>query len=86
MVEGGAAEATEADLIDALMFAHETAQPIIDLIEKLRAAVGKTKKEFKAAELDPAIKARVAALADGDLSKATRVTDKKARYEGYSVL
>ncbi len=86
MVEGGAAEATENDLIDALMFAHETAQPVIDLIEKMRAAVGKTKREFKAAELDPTIKARVAALADEDLKKATKVTDKKARYDGYSVL
>src|SRR3984957_15551450 len=86
MVEGGAAEATESDLIDALMFAHETAQPILDLIEKMRAAGGKPKKEFKAAELDPAIKARVAQLADEDLKKATKVTDKKARYEGYWVL
>ena len=48
--------------------------------------MGKPKKEFKAAELDPAIKARVAQLADEDLKKATKVTDKKARYEGYSVL
>src|SRR3954465_5248028 len=86
MVEGGAAEGTENDLIDALMFAHETAQPVLDLIEKLRAAVGKPKKEFKVTELEPAIKARVAALADGDLRQATRVLDKKARYDGYSVL
>jgi polyribonucleotide nucleotidyltransferase len=86
MVEGGAAEATESDLIDALMFAHEAAQPIIDLIEKLRAAVGKPKKAFKAAELDASIKARVAALADEDLKVATQVLDKKARYEGYATL
>ena len=86
MVEGGAAEATESDLIDALMFAHEAAQPILDLIEKLRAAVGKPKKAFKAAELDATIKSRVAALADADLKVATRVLDKKARYEGYAVL
>src|SRR5271166_6114113 len=51
MVEGGAAEASESDVIDALMFAHRTAQPVIDLIERIRAAVGKPKKEFKAAEL-----------------------------------
>ncbi len=86
MVEGGAAEATESDHIDALMFAHETAQPVIDLIEKIRAAVGKPKKTFKAAELPEDIKARVAALADEDLKKATKVTDKKARYEGYKGL
>ncbi len=86
MVEGGASEATENDLIDALMFAHEACQPVIDLIERMRAAVGKTKKVFHAAQLDDSIKQRVSALVDADLSKATRVTDKKARYEGYSVL
>src|SRR5262249_19924634 len=86
MVEGGAAEATESDLVDALMFAHETAQPVLDLIEKLRAAVGKPKKEFKAAELPPEVKARVPQIVDEDLKKATKVTDKKARYDGYKAL
>src|ERR1700723_746619 len=47
MVEGGAAEASENDLIDALMFAHRTAQPILELIERMRAAVGKPKKTFE---------------------------------------
>jgi polyribonucleotide nucleotidyltransferase len=86
MVEGGAAEATENDIIDALMFGHQTAQPVLDLIEKLRAAVGKPKREFKAAELDAEVKATVARLVDEDLKKATKVTDKKARYEGYKSL
>jgi polyribonucleotide nucleotidyltransferase len=86
MVEGGAAEASEAEVIDALMFAHKSAQPVLDLIEKLRAAVGKAKKPFAPPKLDAAIKARVAQIVDGDLSSATRVTDKKARYDGYTTL
>jgi polyribonucleotide nucleotidyltransferase len=86
MVEGGAAEATESEMIDALMFAHATGQPILALIEKMRAAVGKAKREFTAPQLDAEIKARVAQLVDGDLSSATRVTDKKARYDGYATL
>ncbi|UQA58147.1 polyribonucleotide nucleotidyltransferase [Polyangium aurulentum] len=86
MVEGGAAEATENDLIDALMFAHQTAQPVLDLIEKIRAAVGKPKRAFQAPQLEESIKARVAEIVDADLRNATRVTDKKARYEGYSSL
>src|SRR5580692_3087537 len=72
MVEGGAAEATENDVIDALMFGHQTAQPVLDLIEKLRAAVGKPKREFKAAELAPEVKATIARLVDEDLKKATK--------------
>ncbi|MEZ4300615.1 MAG: polyribonucleotide nucleotidyltransferase [Polyangiaceae bacterium] len=86
MVEGGAAEATEADLIDALMFAHSQSQPILDLIERLRAAVGKPKRAFTAPALEADIKEKIKALVDAELSTATRVTDKKARYEGYSSL
>jgi polyribonucleotide nucleotidyltransferase len=86
MVEGGAAEATESDLIDALMFAHAQAQPILELIEKLRAAVGKPKREWKAPTLEESIRSRVAAIVDGPLGAATRVLNKKQRYEGYSTL
>jgi polyribonucleotide nucleotidyltransferase len=86
MVEGGAAEASENDVVEALMFAHRSAQPILELIEKMRAAVGKPKREFVAKALPKEIKERVAALVDADLATATRVTDKKARYDGYSNL
>ena len=59
MVEGGAAEATEADVIDALMFAHETAQPILELIERMRAAVGKPKRTFERKTLPADVAAKV---------------------------
>ena len=55
MVEGGAAEVAEDVIIDALMFAHKAAQPLIDLQEKLRAAVGKPKRVFVPPVKDPAI-------------------------------
>jgi len=47
MVEGGAAEAAEGDILDALMFAHKTAQPILELIERIRSSVGKPKRTFE---------------------------------------
>jgi polyribonucleotide nucleotidyltransferase len=86
MVEGGAAEVTESDLIDALMFAHQSAQPVLDLIERIRQAVGKPKREFTAPKLDEAVRRRVSEIVDRPMGEATRVTDKKARYEGYSAL
>jgi len=86
MVEGGAAEAGENDVVEALMFAHRTAQPILELIEKMRGAVGKTKREFLAKRLPDEVKKRVSEIVDADLANATRVTDKKARYEGYTNL
>ncbi len=83
MVEGGADEATENDLIDALMFAHREAQKIIELIEKLKAAVGREKRTFTAPKLDEAVARRVAELADGDFKTACVIKEKHARYERY---
>jgi polyribonucleotide nucleotidyltransferase len=86
MVEGGAAEASEADIIDALWFAHREAQPVIQLIEKLRAALGKPKRVFEVAKLDAGIKAKIAQMADGELRTACTILNKKARYDAYGDL
>ncbi len=86
MVEGGAAEATEAEIIDALMFAHREAQPVIELMERMRAAVGKPKRPFTAPTLDPSVASRISQLVDAELDKASRVVVKKARYEAYSAI
>jgi polyribonucleotide nucleotidyltransferase len=86
MVEGGADEASESDVIDALMFAHREAQTVIGLIEKLRAAVGRPKRSFSVTGLDPEIQKRVASLVDGNLAQACVIKEKAARYERYSEL
>jgi polyribonucleotide nucleotidyltransferase len=83
MVEGGADEVPENELIDALMFAHRSAQPIIELIERIRQAVGKPKREFSVPKLDPAIAKRVAEICDPQLKTACVIREKKARYEQY---
>jgi polyribonucleotide nucleotidyltransferase len=80
MVEGGAAEVSEEVLIDALMFAHKAAQPLIDLQEKLRAAVGKPKRAFDPPAKDPAITERVAAVAGPKIQAAMAIREKQERY------
>jgi len=86
MVEGGAEEASEAEIIDALYFAFNEAQKVIGLIEKLRAAVGKTKREFAVPKIDPTIAAQVARLADDKLKVACVIKEKKARYDAYGAI
>ena len=86
MVEGGGAEVSEQEMADALDYAHREAQPVLDLIEELRAVVGKKKMEFKADALSPELAARVRGLCDVELDKAARVKEKHARYEGYKQL
>ena len=80
MVEGGCAEVGEDVIVDALMFAHQSAQPLIDLQEKLRAAVGKPKREFIPPVKDPAIVEKVAALANQKIEAAMAIRDKHERY------
>ena len=66
--------------------AHEQAQPILALIEKMRAAVGKPKRVFVSPKLDAAIAKRVAELSDNDLKTASVIKEKKKRYEQYAVI
>jgi polyribonucleotide nucleotidyltransferase len=80
MVEGSAAEVSEDGIIDALMFAHKSAQPLIDLQDKLRAAVGKPKREFVSPQKDPAIVDRVGAVAGEKIQGAMSIREKHARY------
>jgi polyribonucleotide nucleotidyltransferase len=83
MVEGGAAEAPENDIIDALMFAHQAAQPILDLIERIRSAVGKPKRQFEKKTLPEAAAKRTQEICDAEVMAASLIKDKKARYDAY---
>src|SRR3984885_3338154 len=83
MVEGGAAEAPESDIVEALMFAHAAAQPVIELIDRMRAAVGKPKRVFVPKKLSPEIAARVAAASDKGILDSSLIKDKKQRYDAY---
>jgi polyribonucleotide nucleotidyltransferase len=86
MVEGGANEAPEADVVEALMFAHREAQPVLDLLERMRQAVGRPKRSFSVAQLPEHVKRRVAELADAGLARASRTPGKKDRYEAYAAV
>src|SRR5690606_4222602 len=83
MVEGGGLEISERELADALEFAHTTAQPVLDLIEELRAVVGKAKSEFTAPKLPDDLAKRVSEPVDDAIMESALITDKHQRYAGY---
>ncbi len=83
MVEGGADEAPEVDIVEALMFAHAAAQPIIELIDRMRVAVGKPKRVFVPKKLSPEVAQRVAAVSDTGILESSLIKDKKQRYDAY---
>ena len=55
MVEGEMHELQESVVIDALLFAHQAVQPLIELQERLRVANGKEKRAFTAPVTDEAL-------------------------------
>ena len=86
MVEGGASEAGESDIIDALLFAQKEVQPILDLIERMRLAIGKEKRPFSIPELDSGTKSKVRDIVDLRLRDVSAIREKKARYDAYNSL
>ncbi len=81
MVEGGANEVSEADALDAIMFAHEAIKEIIAFQEQIIAAVGKEKMEFHLEDPDPALVEKVEGYAKSALDSALRNADKAMREE-----
>jgi len=60
MVEAGANEVPEATIVEALKLAHEAIQPLIDLQEEMREAVGKPKREYTSFAVPKDLSERIA--------------------------
>ncbi|HEX7842940.1 MAG TPA: polyribonucleotide nucleotidyltransferase [Kofleriaceae bacterium] len=86
MVEGEMHEMQENVVIDALLFAHQAVQPLIELQERLRAANGKDKRPFTPPVVDEALAARVKELAWDRLGEAMTIKDKHKRRTAVSTL
>jgi len=86
MVEGGADEISEDDLIEALMFAHRSVQPCLDLQERIREAIGQTKRTVNIAHPSEAMKRRVHEVVGAGLRDASRTRVKQDRYAKFKTL
>ena len=79
MVEGGADQASESDMIDALMFAKEAAAPLIALQDRLRERAGKPKRAHIEPTVDLDFRGAVIAAAEPGLSAAFAIISKAER-------
>jgi polyribonucleotide nucleotidyltransferase len=81
MVEGGADEVTESDLLDALFFAKETGQGIIQACHQMREMVGKEKMVFEAPKVNEDLMGQVREIAlQNGLKEAIVTKSKLDRY------
>jgi polyribonucleotide nucleotidyltransferase len=81
MVEGGAAEVSEAVMVDALLFGHEAVKPLLDAQDALRAAAGnKPKRSFEPPKSDEELRGKVKALTWEKVKEAYARNEKHDRY------
>ncbi len=81
MVEAGAAEVSEEDMLDALMFGHEAIKKLVAFENKIIKAVGKPKREVQLKTIPEDLRKEVTDLIDKKLRKAVSTKDKLEREE-----
>ncbi len=85
MVEAGAQQVSEADVLGAIEFGHECCKKIAAAIRQLVAVAGKPKRVFTPPVLDQEIYAKVSAAAREDLTDALN-TQKHEKLESYALV
>jgi polyribonucleotide nucleotidyltransferase len=80
MVEAGAREATEEEMIGALDAAHQAIRQLVAAIDDLRQAAGKPKRQTAAKLIDPDFQREIEQKAYAPLADAMRVKDKLENY------
>ena len=80
MVEAGAREASEDDMLEALMFGHEAIKKLIAFEEEVIKAIGVEKMEYERLEITDELRSEVDSIVRDRLDKALRIKDKLDKY------
>ncbi|NJD37208.1 MAG: polyribonucleotide nucleotidyltransferase [Geobacter sp.] len=80
MVEGEAKFVTEEDMLEAIFFAKDAVQGILDAQDELQKKAGIAKREVPPPKVDEALKAKVKELAFDRIAQAFKIKSKQERY------
>ena len=80
MVEAGAKEVSEEDMLAALMFGHDAIKELIVFEEQIIAEIGEEKMAYDVLEISDALRDEVSKLASDSLNHALRIKDKLEKY------
>ena len=81
MVEAGAREVNEDDMLEALMFGHEAIKELISFEEEIIGAIGQPKMEYERLEISAEFRTEVEEFCHERVDKALRIMDKIEKYE-----
>ena len=80
MVEAGAKEASEDDMLEALLFGHEAIKKLIAFEEEIVREIGQEKMNYDRLEISEELKEEVDSLVRERLDAALRIKDKLEKY------
>ncbi len=80
MVEAGASELSEKEMLDAIMFGHEHIKMLCDFQQQIIDEIGKPKVELELDEIDEALKQEVEQYATEKMLNAIQIKDKLEKY------
>lgn len=86
MVEAGAAELSEDEMLDAIMFGHEAVKKLCEFQEKIIVEVGKAKREIELYAIDPGIQKDIDSRIKERMVKAISIVDKLERQRAIDAL
>ncbi|NLV28576.1 MAG: polyribonucleotide nucleotidyltransferase, partial [Erysipelotrichaceae bacterium] len=86
MVEAGADQVSEEDMLDALMFGHDAIKSLCAWQEEIIKEIGKSKREIQLFQPEPAIVADVTARTKERLVKAISIFDKLERQDAIQAI
>ena len=84
MVEAGAKQVSEKDMLGALMFGHEHIKMLCEFQEKIREEIGKEKVEVELASIDPELEKAVKEFATDKMYEA--LSSDKKKLEKYAAI
>lgn len=86
MVEAGANEVSEEDMLEALLFGHEAIKKLIDFENEIIKSIGQEKMDYDKLEITDALSDEVNSLVRNRLDEALRIKDKLEKYAAIDAL
>ena len=86
MVEGQAESLAEETILDAIFYAFENLQPLIEVQKELQAACGKKKRDVEPPQIDEELYSRIADCAKAEMGDVIATADKLERGGKYDEL
>ena len=80
MVEAGAREVSEEDMLEALMFGHEAIKELVAFEEEIIEAIGEEKMEYERLEISSELRQDVDDFCRDRIDAALRIKDKLEKY------